>query len=270
MDTMQIKNASLLDILFEGKNKAYGAYDLRKTYNKRISLSVMITLLVIALFIIAMITNNGLPDKELYHPSGTGAVIKPLPPVTPPVLPQPPAKQALHKPGTVPLPPHIVKDIPNISPPADIDQDQNVSKAGFDPGASNDSGSLHATAPIEASQVLAPVSQRKKEDPVFMPVEIEASFPGGNAAWTRFVSKAIGDNRDDFTEQDFGTCVVRFVVDTSGKVSRVEALTMKNTRLAEIAVNAIRQGPHWIPARQNGAYVNAYRLQPVTLTSPPY
>jgi protein TonB len=43
---------------------------------------------------------------------------------------------------------------------------------------------------------------------------------------------------------------------------------MKGTKLAEVAVNAIRNGPKWIPAQQNGRQVNAYRLQPVTLQNP--
>jgi protein TonB len=43
---------------------------------------------------------------------------------------------------------------------------------------------------------------------------------------------------------------------------------MKGSKLAEIAVNAIRKGPKWTPAQQNGRYVNAYRLQPVTLQNP--
>jgi protein TonB len=73
---------------------------------------------------------------------------------------------------------------------------------------------------------------------------------------------------DEFTESDYGTCVVRFIVDKTGTVSDVQATTMKGTKLAEIAVNAIRKGPKWIPAQQNGRYVNAYRIQPVTLQNP--
>ena len=57
-----------------------------------------------------------------------------------------------------------------------------------------------------------------------------------------------------------------FIVDKEGNVSSVEATTMKGTKLAEVAVNAIRRGPKWVPAQQNGRYVNAYREQPVTFT----
>jgi protein TonB len=99
-------------------------------------------------------------------------------------------------------------------------------------------------------------------------VEIDAQFPGGPAAWQRYVTRAIQAQLDEFTDADYGTCVVRFIVDKTGKVSDVQATTMKGTKLAEIAVNAIRNGPNWTPAQQNGRYVNAYRLQPVTLQNP--
>ena len=82
------------------------------------------------------------------------------------------------------------------------------------------------------------------------------------------MSKEIQRNTDEFTETDYDKCIVKFIVDKTGKVSQVEAITMKGTKLAEIATNAIRKGPDWIPAQQNGRYVNAYRLQPVTLNSP--
>ena len=103
---------------------------------------------------------------------------------------------------------------------------------------------------------------------IFTKVEIEASFPGGSTAWLNYIQKAILTEVNTFTQADYGTCVVRFIVDKTGKVSNVEATTMKGTKLAEVAVSAITNGPNWIPAQQNGKYVNAYRLQPVTLQNP--
>jgi protein TonB len=58
--------------------------------------------------------------------------------------------------------------------------------------------------------------------------------------------------------------MVKFFVAKDGTVSNVEATTMKGTKLAEVAVNAIRKGPKWIPAIQNGQPVNAYRMQPIS------
>jgi protein TonB len=113
--------------------------------------------------------------------------------------------------------------------------------------------------------VAAPVKKKEEEDRIFTKVEIDASFPGGPTAWTKYVQKAIEADVDEFTESDYGTCLVKFIVDKTGKVSNVEATTMKGSKLAEVATNIIRKGPNWIPAEQNGRKVNAYRLQPITL-----
>lgn len=109
-----------------------------------------------------------------------------------------------------------------------------------------------------------------KKDPVriFTKVENDAQFPGGPAKWAQYIQKQIFENIKDLGDQDYGTCVVKFIVNEEGKVSEVEATTMKGTTLARIAVEAIRKGPNWVPATQNGHKVNAYRLQPVTLTNP--
>jgi protein TonB len=68
--------------------------------------------------------------------------------------------------------------------------------------------------------------------------------------------------------------VILFIVDKEGAVSEVRALPCNeagvgnclppSSKLAEIAVNAIRKGPKWKPAIQNGRNVKAYRRQPVT------
>ena len=105
-------------------------------------------------------------------------------------------------------------------------------------------------------------------DSIFSKVEIEASFPGGPKAWTRYVINAIEENQSKFKKSDYGTCIIKFIVDTRGHVSEVEATTMKKSRLAKVAVEAIASGPRWHPAQQGGRFVNAYRLQPVTLTDP--
>ena len=55
METNKILKASYLDILFDGRNKEYGAYDLRKTYNRRISIALITTVVIILLLFIGLI-----------------------------------------------------------------------------------------------------------------------------------------------------------------------------------------------------------------------
>jgi TonB-dependent SusC/RagA subfamily outer membrane receptor len=105
-------------------------------------------------------------------------------------------------------------------------------------------------------------------DKLFTKVENEASFPGGQEAWVKYIISKIKVSIDSFTNKDFGTCLVRFIVNKDGTVTNVEATTMKNSHLAKVSIEAIKDGPKWIPASQNGQIVAAYRLQPVTLTNP--
>ena len=89
MDANNILTANLLDILFEGKNKAYGAYELRKTYNKRISSSLVITMSVIAILLIgSLIANNSSPN-DVSHIPETSTIVVQQPPTTPPPPPKP-------------------------------------------------------------------------------------------------------------------------------------------------------------------------------------
>ena len=165
--------------------------------------------------------------------------------------------------------PIIVDDKQVIKPPPDI---QQIIDAKIDVkttmGPKDDGGFIAPPTEPTGTQVVSKPIGKPNEDSVFMGVEIDATFPGGPGAWTKYVSRAVQGYIDEFSESDYGTCMVKFIVDKTGKVSHVEATTMKNTKLAEIAINAIRKGPDWIPAQQNGRLVNAYRFQPVTFTNP--
>ncbi|RYZ82687.1 MAG: TonB family protein [Proteobacteria bacterium] len=60
------------------------------------------------------------------------------------------------------------------------------------------------------------------------------------------------------------TVVVRFIVSKDGSISDVVAETKHGYGMEQEAVKAIKKGPKWTPALQNGRHVNAYRRQPIT------
>jgi len=273
MERNQILKSDILDILFDGRNKEYGAYDLRKTYNKRITTALIATIAMIVLFLIGSAIANKLSSNDnnvtLHVTDATLQKIKPNeppppPPPPPPKIPPPPPVATIKF-----TPPKVVKDEEVIKPPPEVKQIEEAKVDVKTVEGTKDLGVVAPPSDLNGSQVVAAPAE-KKEDPdkVFTKVEIEASFPGGLAAWGRYVQRAISAHIDEFSESDYGTCIVRFIVDKTGKVSDVQATTLKGTKLAEIAVNAIRNGPNWIPAQQNGRMVNAYRLQPVTLQNP--
>lgn len=273
MEANQILKSDFLDILFEGKNKEYGAYDLRKTYNKRITTALIVTVATMLVLLVgSAIANKIKPkqdEKEIVVNETNLQQIKPdepppPPPPPPPKLPPPPPVATVQF-----TPPKVVKDEEVVKPPPEIKQIEEEKIAVKTVEGTKDLGIVAPPSEEKGTQVVAaPVEKKEDPDKVFTKVEIEAQFPGGPGKWAQYVQRAIQAEADEFSESDYGTCVVRFIVDKSGNVSDVQATTMKGSKLAEIAVNAIRKGPKWIPAQQNGRQVNAYRLQPVTLTNP--
>ena len=271
MEANQILKSDILDILFEGKNKSYGAYDLRKTYNKRITKALLATVsLIVIVLIVSAIANNYKGKEKMVMPV-TDATLQQIKPNEPPPPPPPPPPKLPPPPPVATIqftPPKVVKDQEVIKPPPEIKQIEEAKVDVKTVEGTKDLGIGSPPSDEKGTNVVAPPAPKEDPDKIFTKVEIEATFPGGPAAWQRYVTRAIQADLDEFTESDYGTCIVKFIVDKTGKVSSVEATTMKGSKLAEIAVNAIRKGPNWIPAQQNGRYVNAYRLQPVTLTNP--
>lgn len=274
MESSQILKSDILDILFDGKNKEYGAYELRKTYNRRISIALGTTIGLILVFLVgSAIANKIKPTEAPKELVVNESVLQAAPPDEPPPPPPPPPPKAPPPPPVATIqftPPKVVKDIEVVKPPPEVKQIEEAKIDIKTVEGTKDIGIVAPPSDLKGTQVVAaPVEKKEDEDFIFTKVEREAQFPGGNSAWTKYVSRAINSSIDELSEDgNFGTCVVKFVVDKDGNVSDVQATTMKGTKLAEIAVNAIRKGPKWIPAEQNGRKVNAYRLQPVTLKNP--
>ncbi len=150
-------------------------------------------------------------------------------------------------------------------PPANIES-INVLKGE---SAKNKYGEKGKNGVVEITMTQERSAQKDTiPDRLFTKVEFEAEFPGGHDAWIKYIVSKIQLNEKLFKDEDFGTCVVKFIVNTDGSISHVEATTMKESELAKISVDAIKNGPKWIPAKNNDRVVGSYRLQPVTLTNP--
>jgi protein TonB len=266
MEANQILQTGFLDILFEGKNKLYGAYDLRKTYNQRITKALFSTMMIMLVLVTSFIIS-----KKFENTTATIITVSP-PNILKKIETEKP--KALSK---LPVPVHvatvqvtkpvIVKKIE--VPPPDIHQIE-VSQIDVKTvaGPKPEIGIVNPPTDIIGTTVIAKPVKKESGNSTFIPVEVEAKFPGGDGAWQKYIQKAIQRELDEFTDADYGTCVVKFMVDINGNVSKVQATTMQGSKLAEIAVSTISKGPKWIPAMQNGRYVTAYRVQPVTLLNP--
>ncbi len=110
--------------------------------------------------------------------------------------------------------------------------------------------------------VEAPKRDNTDYDQTFTKVEIESSFPGGAAAWQRYLLKALRYPQEAVDNEIQGTVVIQFIVDKAGSVSEVTAVSGPNELRSE-AIRVIKNSGKWKPAIQNGREVKSYKKQPI-------
>ena len=112
---------------------------------------------------------------------------------------------------------------------------------------------------------------KEDDDKIFVKVEVEASFPGGQRAWKNYLSKNLDVNvpvKNGCKPGEY-TVVIQFIVEKDGSVSDVRALTNHAFGMEEEAVRVMRLSSKWNAAMQNQKKVTAYRLQPRTEPADP-
>jgi protein TonB len=269
MDANKILGADVLDIVFEGKNKEYGAYNLRKTYNKRITIALLVTAGAVALlFLINFLLNAFHKDEAVVVYKDTDVSLSsakkeaPLPPPPKATLPSPPVKTA-----TVQFTPPVVKknnEVPkDVKPPDQKTVEQTTISDVTQQGVKDPGVVTPPAVPTGTSVVEGPENNGLP----FEKVEIQAGFPGGPAAWQRYLKNNLNTQLfyDNAATPGSYKVVVRFVVAVDGTISDVEAKTNWGYGMEEEVIRVIKSGPKWIPAQQNGHSVPAYREQPIVI-----
>jgi protein TonB len=271
MDPNKIMNADFLDILFEGRNKEYGAYELRKTYNRRIMIAIGVMAAVCVLAFLSTMANDNDTDKNKIIVTDVQLEdikkepekkIEPPPPPPPKV--EPPKVEI-----TKFTPPKIVKDEEVKEPPPPQEKLEETKIGTINQEGKKDEGFV--APPVEekgTGVVEAPKKVEEDYDKVFTKVEKEAKFPGGLEAWKRYLERNLNANvaaEDGATTGNY-TVKVQFIVDKEGNISNVQAIEVPKAcpSCGPEAVKIIKKGPKWEPAVQNGRNVIYQAIQFVT------
>lgn len=271
MEANKILSADILDIVFEGRNKEFGAYELRKTYNRRLTKALVLTaVLAVLIFLVTVFASAFKKDgpNELDVLDTQMAEIKKdaPPPVVPPPPPPPPKAPPPPEINQVKFtPPKIVKD-EEVKPEEKIEEikeDQVISTKTVE----SEVKEQIVQAPVE--EVGTKVVEVKKEDDenkIFNKVEVEAAFPGGESAWRNYLQKNLNGNTpvDNGADEGTYTVIVKFVVSKDGSLSDVNCENDPGFGMCQEAIRVIKKTKNWTPAIQNGRNVHAYRRQPIT------
>jgi protein TonB len=262
-----ILSADVLDIIFDGRNKAYGAYDLRKTYQQRVGYALLGMAGVCLLFFAYLFAGSGKKVDKRDVMVKDFFISPDLPMVKPTVIPPPPP---------IPRTPQVKVQVTAFKPPQ-IVPDNQVTETPHEVKTLDNThiGLTNQDGPNSGADVVAPPEQsttgngnglpaQKKEDyeGVFITVEKEAEFPGGKAAWMRYLERNLNSSIPTEEGAPAGryTVVVSFLVDKNGAISDVVAENNPLYGTAKEAVRVILNGPKWSPALQNGHNV-AYRVR---------
>jgi protein TonB len=262
MEPNKILNADILDIIFDGRNKEYGAYELRKSYNGRLRNALIGTALVVVLLFVGYYVSSmggGTKKKAMVVQDVELETVKDKkdePPPPPPPKVEPPKIEMAKF-----TPPKIVKDeeVKKEDKPPEQEKLEDTKIGTVNQEGLKDEG---ITAPPVSDNKGVVEAPKEDYDKTFTKVEIESEYPGGMAAWTRYLIKTLHYPDEAASNEIQGDVVVQFIVDKEGNVSDVEAVSGPS-ELKDEAVRVIKKSGRWTPAVQNGRQVKSYKKQPV-------
>ncbi|MBK6978113.1 MAG: TonB family protein [Cytophagaceae bacterium] len=266
---------TLDDIVFEHRNKEYGAYFLRKNYKNYLTRAFLFgTGFFILVFggaytytnvIVPKLQKDNLREVEIdmsklkEEKKEEEKKLEELPP------PPPPKKVEQEEVATIKfLPPEPKKDeevIIETPPPAQSEIDNkkvsNVTKEGVEDVGGIDIADDQQEV-VEIVKVEKPV-----EEEIFTAVEQQPDFPGGQSAMYKFLGENIKYPAAAQRANVSGRVFVKFVVEKDGSIGAVEVLKGIGFGCDEEAIRVIKSMPKWNPGRQNGKNVRVFYNMPV-------
>lgn len=267
------------DLVFQGKNKDFGAYVLRSDSVRRHTVSIVIVVAVLAVVMVFLwMKNTGLfepAEEEINANAGqeltTIANVEEIPEEEEEQvqLPEPePEEVQVEEEVTA------TQAVTEVVLAEVVDEDrkmkdtQEVLENTAQLGAENHEGKEDATKEVVKKEVVeeAPVVEKPKDEgPVNIAmVEQKPSFPGGDAAMYQWLSNNINYPAAASEEGVQGKVIVQFIVEKDGHISGVHVVRGKHPALDAEAKRVVSKMPRWTPGRNNGQPVRVTYNLPVT------
>ncbi len=274
---VDLSSSEWIDLIFEGKNKNFGAYTLRKASAKRHNRAMLVILVV--LFIVALLgllantvlqKNDARPEDQVEQ-----ALIDYSTEDVEDDEPEEPEQQRVEEQLPEALPEEIlntvkatelaiVRDeevVEEIKSQDELkDTDTAVGTTDFDKGTDDlNVVREHKNEVIVEEKKPEPVDDNK----VFDVVEQKPQFPGGEAALLKYVAEHIRYPAMAQENNIHGRVVVQFVVTKTGAVGEVKVVRGKDPDLDKEAVRVVKSLPKFVPGKMNGHAVNVWYTLPI-------
>ena len=255
MTSNEILKADLLDIVFENRNKKYGAYLLRKYYNNRLAIGIAGMLGSVLVVILIILLNPGVRQaiSNIVNP-GKGTVVVLPPPPEPPAVVQPQLYNTRLE--------NFVNRIEIVDDVTDIPDHTLLEQAAISSHDEDGDPVEDAQSPGLNQETVVEETVAEVVPPPPLPTS-PASFPGGQQAWMAFLNRNLR-TPDELEAGQKKTVVVRFSVGADGSISHYEIMQSGGETFDNEVIRVLKKMPKWKPAVQNGNNVTALFTQPVT------
>jgi protein TonB len=265
-------NIEWLDLVFENRNKAYGAYELRQSYAGTMARAMGITFLSVSLLFGAyFIFHTQVKYTRAIVVTNDPNVIKSIKPIEPPIKKvTPPAAKPL-KPDVPAKPIATVKNVPLIVKP-DPDAQQPVKTAELEHSAIGtetskgvpDAGNALPAQPQGGGEGTVPDT---KIHGMGEGLDVMPEPVGGAAAWSKFLQKNLRFPAAAQDEGLSGKVWVSFVIEKDGSLSNVVVEKAAGHGFDEEAARVIKLAKPWKPGQQNGQPVRVRYIIPINFQS---
>ena len=272
MSKIDLISSDWVDLVFEGRNKAYGAYRLRKSTTKRNILAmVAVVILLIVAFIILTVKNfvdeqrakvamTQVAELTNYKQPEKKAEVKQK------KIEVEPERVVERVKSSIKFTAPVIKKDDEVKPDEELKTQDELMSTKTAIGTFDVKGNDDANGEIlKAKEVIAEPEPPKheEENKVFDIVEQQPLFPGGPAALMKYLSE---NTKYPVVAQENGVqgrVTVQFVVEKDGSISDVHVLRGVDPSLDKEAVRVVKSMPRWTPGKQNGITVRVNYRVPV-------
>ena len=275
--SVNLSSREWCDLVFEGKNKDFGAYVIRTESSKRHNKAVLWTLIGSIIFGLLVFgytkANQYFEERKLIGSNEQENVIVDMPPKA-----EEPVQERLEQEKPVALPEEVLNTI-KVTELAIVEDDE-VNKEDEIKTQQEQLESLHSAGSVDFDQgtdnkavirefknevVVEEKVEKPKEvvEDIFTVVEQMPQFPGGEAALMKYLQSHINYPPMAAENNVQGKVVVQFVVDKTGRVGEVKVVRSVDKDLDREAARVCKSLPKFTPGRQNGHPVSVWYTLPV-------
>jgi protein TonB len=253
----KIKAPAFDDIVFEIRNKEYGAYRLRKKYSRNVIIATIVGVIIIATAIITPYLNaKALESKQQRQERQVEIKMEnldqPTDVVAPPPPPPPPPQETVQQAKYVP--PVVVDSVK----PEETIQLMTADDAQIE---------IQNEEVVEyVEPVKEEIQEEEPEPEPFVVVEEMPMFPGGEQALLLYIRDHTNYPEVAKENNIQGRVIVRFCVTSKGGVSMVSVLKGVDPELDEEALRVVSTLPAFKPGKQGGKPVPVWYMVPITFT----